>query len=104
MTHVLTAPAPAPPQTEPDTEVLEVVVTLEDIREGDAGNATSCAVARAARRGTGARDIYFWSNGGLYLDGTRWCNVDAGRWAARFDVDKTGVAPERWIFRREPAR
>jgi hypothetical protein len=99
MTHTLTAPAP--PQTEQDT--LEVVVTLEDIREGDAGDGSACAVARAVKRVTGARKIHFWSNGLLWADDAEWRNLDAGRWAARFDRDKTSVAPERFIFRREDA-
>ncbi len=95
-TEAPTVDPPAPART----DQLEIVVSLEDIRDGVQGDSRECAVALALRRA-----------GHQLIEVTILCGVHADRkeyfvtpelkaWLVEFDHNRRGVQPER--FRLNP--
>ncbi len=89
-----------------ETEELVIVVTMDDIRNGNQRSSYSCPIALAAMRThpeydfqMGIPSLHRWARSGFHKQ-TVFKNEDAARWIRAFDNDKNSVAPERFIFRR----
>lgn len=96
-TEVVASPEVEPQTTANDNEIV-VVVTLEDIANGVRFDPEQCAIAVAARRMYGNHG---WHMGRvLFRSGVAYQNDSATDWVYRFDMDRSNVAPERFVFKR----
>ena len=86
-------------QVRVDTDVLDIVVTLDDIKAGIRGHQEQCGVAQALRR-MGDTEPFVDSHHVLAF-GRRWPTTPELRsWILEFDCGRP-IAPERFVLRTE---